>query len=160
MMATLPPQAPALNTRPHTPPVAYVGDMVLWWAHGETENHLPLPAVVVSVGTRTLNLAVFQPLRTSALVKDGVRHISDPDARRDEFVEMGAWSHTPRTEQLHQLHGSFFSDANVDTAVQAVLEGPPTHRDVIGRVTTRTPPKAEPPKAEDLEEMPKDEDDT
>lgn len=160
MNGTLPSVAPSQVVKPFTPPAADVGQIVWWWAYGEVENHIPLPAVVVSVGSRTLQLAILKPLVRSVDPRDGVRHISDPDARRDEFVEQGAWSHTPDTLLLHSLAikgGS--QDAAVvaaapDAGMAPLMAGP----EMSVRRPNRTKPK-EPEPEEELEEMPKDEDD-
>ena len=155
---TLPAMAPALNTRFFTPPPVSVGQIVLWWAYGERENHLPLPAIVISVGTRTIELAVFKSLVRSHDTRDGVRHITDPDARRDEFVEMGAWSYTAETERLNRVEEKMKylgyalgieSNASPDQLMAAAK----TAEAAVANAKPAVYPS-------DLEDMPKDEEDS
>lgn len=107
MSQTLFPAAPPLGSTPYVMPVVRVGTTVNWWPFAETDKNdplnKPLPAMVTAVGSRTLQIHVFSPLSKTLAYKDGVRHAGDPDARRDEFVEVGAWSHTEETHRLDLL---------------------------------------------------------
>ena len=105
MTATLEAPQPALNTRTYDPPKVEVGQVVNWWAYGEDNGRPPVPAIVVAVGTRTVHLAVFSTMRKTVDIKDGVRHVKDPDAKRPEFVEVGAWSHTSLEARLKDIEG-------------------------------------------------------
>lgn len=77
-------------------PSAKVGMSVLWFPHGETQGGTP--AVVSHVGEKTLSLHIFLNLRNHVMYKDGVRHILDPEAKREEYIDAGAWDYSEVTK--------------------------------------------------------------
>lgn len=103
MSVTLERELPPLGVRPFITPMVRVGQMIHWWPFGEVEGKTPVAAVCTEVGNRTINVSVISPNIRSMVPKDGVRHVGDPDAKRPEFVEVGAWSHTEETLRLEFL---------------------------------------------------------
>jgi hypothetical protein len=85
------------------PPVE-PGMLVLWHDGGDAQA-TPAPAIVCTVGERTVALQIVAPLSHNLLFKDGVRHASDPDRRAIDQAEAGAWRHTPFTQALLEALG-------------------------------------------------------
>ena len=95
-------QPKALQPVEFAQPPACVGMGVVWYPFGETANP-GMPGQVVEVGNRTLSLSIFLPNKTSLMYKDGVRHLSDPDAKREEFIDIGCWDYSEQTKELMAL---------------------------------------------------------
>jgi len=69
-----------------------IGQIVWWYPQGDT-NQTPLAAVVTRVGFDSLNLNIFAPNSVNMLIRDGVRHKSDPRSRSDDMRESGCWEY-------------------------------------------------------------------
>ena len=115
---TLPPPAPpaqrpmaknpassvpvAMEPKKYVMPRAAVNTPIVWYPYGET--HRPgMPGVICEVGERTMSCSIFLPQKVSVMYKDGVRHLSDPDAKREEFIESGCWDYSEQTKLLMEL---------------------------------------------------------
>jgi hypothetical protein len=99
--ATLP--APvAMQKASFLMPRASVGMSIIWYPYGETDKP-GMPGLVCEVGQRTLSLSIFLPHKTSVMYKDGVRHLSDPEAKNQEFIESGCWDFSEQTKDMIQL---------------------------------------------------------
>lgn len=104
MSEPLPKEPIPLNSRAFTPPPVQIGEPVHWWPYGEIGvGAKPVPAIVTEIGTRTLHLSLIAAGAKMVIPKEGVRHVSDPDAKRDEFKEVGAWSYSPIMKLLRDL---------------------------------------------------------
>jgi hypothetical protein len=81
------------------PPIT-LGAIVLWYPNGVT-SVAPLPAVVTRLNFRSVGLSIIAPDTHNFLLRDGVRHIDDPELKRDivRNAEEGAWEYT----EQHQL---------------------------------------------------------
>ena len=97
-----PPVATQVLNNEFIPPEVMEGDIVTWYPYGE-ESKQSEPAIVTQIGSRTIGLHIFVENSRTPVYKDGVRHISDPDAKRAEFIESGAWDHNRRTKELLEL---------------------------------------------------------
>jgi hypothetical protein len=93
-------------------PEAYLGQDVLWYPDPDARLS-PHAAKVTSVGQDTLSLNIFSPTNQAMMLRDGVRHIKDPRARRVEVLDNGVWDHTPQhleylelRKLLHDLQGT------------------------------------------------------
>lgn len=93
---------PAKKPAGYKMPAAQVGDLVLWYPDGNT-NEQPAPALVTHVGDRTLAVAVIVKDAYGFNPQDGVRHVSDPSLRLAENRPSGAWDYTPQSKELNQL---------------------------------------------------------
>lgn len=93
---------PALGTQPYMQPNVLQCDIVNWHPFGD-KNDSVVPAIVLKVGSRTVALHIFVENTRSLVYKDGVRHVDDPESKREEFRESGAWSHTKRTQEMIDL---------------------------------------------------------
>jgi hypothetical protein len=87
----------------YTPPPVSLGQMVIWWDCGESDTSTPFAAVVTGVGTEALSLMILPPSSHNAMVRDGVRHNSDPNRSPALDTECGTWDYTDETYELHRL---------------------------------------------------------
>lgn len=81
-------------------PKAAVGDWVLFFPHIEAE---PVPAVVISASSRTLNLMAFG--RGGVVEKPSVHHSTDPGVEEfPDWKRYGYWEHKsdPRMAMLSE----------------------------------------------------------
>lgn len=83
-------------------PKASVGMSVLWYVYGETDKP-GMPAIVSEVGLRTLSLTILLPEKHSVMYKDGVRHVSDQEHKREEYITTGCWDYSEQTKEIMQL---------------------------------------------------------
>ncbi len=75
-----------------------VGDIVLWYDHAD-RNYNPNPAIVTAIGLNDcLCLNVFDPTRFNTVIYDGVRHIDDPEVKREEIKLAGGWDYKPKNK--------------------------------------------------------------
>lgn len=74
------------------PPVE-AGMAVLWYPGG-TRNEKPFAALVSAVGDRSIAVNLIQSNTYNFVLRDGVRHVADPDIRPTERHESGAWDYT------------------------------------------------------------------
>lgn len=73
-----------------------LGDIVLWYDHADKYGE-PHPAIVTAIGLNNcICVNIFDPTRFNTVIKDGVRHIDDPDAQREEMKSSGGWDFRPR----------------------------------------------------------------
>lgn len=82
----------------------HVGQIV-WWHPAGDPGQEPWAAVVTQINQRTLRVGCFSKVNKDLIVRDGVRHISDPFPDNEETRRQGAWSHTPQTNMLMELFG-------------------------------------------------------
>ena len=87
------------------PPVAHVGQLVLWFPNRDANG--PAPALVTKVGTAGLNLQVFLDGLRGWRFCAGVRHIDDPAKLNPEFYDQGFWKHSEETELYREVGDSF-----------------------------------------------------
>lgn len=91
------------------PPAVEVGQVVLWsYAAGGQSRQSP--AVVLSVGTRTLNLAVHVDGMHDHLIKTGVRYCEDPFLKTAPQHDSGVWDRTSRDRRVDALLARFEGD--------------------------------------------------
>lgn len=85
-------------------PAVHVGQLVLWHPDANAPADY-CPALVTQTWHDSVSLSVIR--RDSRFLEplDGVRHLTDPSARRLELRDLGAWSHTPETLALQELVG-------------------------------------------------------
>lgn len=83
-------------------PAIELGDVVFWFPGG-SESADPHVAMVTKVGAETIHLNVFATNTYNLLLRDGVRHLTDPNAKRFETSENGAWDYTPRHKRLLKM---------------------------------------------------------
>jgi hypothetical protein len=73
-----------------------IGDIVLWFDHADKSSS-PHPAIVTAIGMQNcVCLNIFDPTRFNTVIRDGVRHIDDPDAQREELKSAGGWDFRPK----------------------------------------------------------------
>lgn len=85
---------------PYRMPSVELGDMVYWYPAGNTND--PTSAVVTRLGHDNLNMNLFTPASYSMPIRDGVRHVSDPNNSVEANIE-GRWDFTPKHKRLEQL---------------------------------------------------------
>ncbi len=83
-------------------PRVSVGTIVLWYPDGSQVME-PLAAIVTRVHVRSLCLNIFSEGNYNMMVRDGVRHIKDPDLAKENVRQDGAWGHTQLTLALDAL---------------------------------------------------------
>jgi hypothetical protein len=84
-------------------PEIRVGTVVLFYV-GADRNQVPQAAMVTGVGHRNLVLSVFAPNTYNLLIRDGVRHMHDPDLLHNvDTREMGGWDYTHEHRMLIEL---------------------------------------------------------
>lgn len=87
-------------------PTASLGDVVYWYPHGDLAVP-PFAAVVTKVSAMSLCLNLFDPSSYNMLIRDGVKHVTDPTLRDPERREMGAWDFPPAVKRLRRLEEQF-----------------------------------------------------
>jgi hypothetical protein len=90
----------------YTPPPVSLGQMVIWWDGGKSDTSVPFTAAVSGLGTEALALMIFPPSSHNAMVRDGVRHDSDPNRSPQQDVECGTWEYTEETLRLQRLEAT------------------------------------------------------
>lgn len=83
-------------------PEVAVGEPIIWYPTGDAQGEY-CAGVCVRVGSRTIAVNLFVENTQKLVYKDGVRHVSDPDAMRSEFMEIGTWDHCSLRKELDQL---------------------------------------------------------
>ena len=83
------------------PPIS-IGEMVLWYAHGTKKNE-PHVAIVTKLGHRSITVSIIPLNNRTVTPKEGVRYITDPDARMVELEEQGAWDYTEQTRVMREV---------------------------------------------------------
>ena len=87
-----------MSDKPFKMPPVEVGQIILWFPHGEASAE-PWPAIVTRVGHANLCCGIFSPTSYNLMIRDGVRHVSDPQAKKAELLEQGGWDYTPRDKR-------------------------------------------------------------
>lgn len=90
-------------------PSVQVGDIVLWYPKGDPK--MPgQPAMVTSVSRQTIACNIFSRAFRDLKIREGARHITDPQATRPELADEGAWDYTFQAkllmdfeERIHEL---------------------------------------------------------
>ncbi len=77
----------------------YIGKTVLWYPVGDTSTR-PCPALVLSVGDESLNLAIIQEGLRNVAFKDGVRFVKDPKVNDADKMENGLWDYTQNEQPI------------------------------------------------------------
>lgn len=80
------------------PPIE-VGEIVTWKPGGTGA----LPAIVTQVTSRSVDLSAFDRFSQNMMIRDGVRHTLDPDAKDAEKRESGTWEYTPAHKRLMEM---------------------------------------------------------
>lgn len=75
---------------------------MVWFPHGVRAN-APHIGFVTKLGHDSVCLSILHPNNHNFMIRDGVRHVSDPRTRQVELAEQGAWEHTPATLRLQKL---------------------------------------------------------
>jgi hypothetical protein len=84
-------------------PAISIGAIVLWYPNG-ARSVPPLPAIVTRINPRSLGLSIFAPDTHNLMLRDGVRHLDDPEFRKDpvRMGEEGGWDYTEESKALGQ----------------------------------------------------------
>jgi hypothetical protein len=83
-------------------PEVGLGEIVLWYPGGD-KNAGPHPGIVTRIAFRTICLNLISPAFMNFAIKDGVRHMDDPEIKEAERHEMGGWDFTPLAKELRRL---------------------------------------------------------
>jgi hypothetical protein len=84
-------------------PEIKIGTLVLFYV-GADRTQVPAAAMVTGIGQRNVILSVFQPNTYNLLIRDGVRHMNDPDLNHNADIrEMGGWDYTDDYKLLLEL---------------------------------------------------------
>jgi hypothetical protein len=75
---------------------------VLWYPDGDSRQQ-PHPAFVTAVGHDSVCVNIMAHNSYNFLIRDGVRHVSDPRIKDAERRESGAWDYTPFVKRLLAL---------------------------------------------------------
>ena len=94
-MSTSPGAVQAKKSQDFSMPKPTVGELV-WWCE-DADVSRPCAGIITFVGDRAVTVNVPTPDLRDFLVKDGVRHVSDPDLREKAFLraERGGWDFHP-----------------------------------------------------------------
>src|SRR4051812_32307140 len=91
------------DPQPYRMPDIRLGDTVYWFPSGNLASE-PQAAFVTRIGHDTVCLNVLSPNSYTFVIKDGVRHVSDPKNRTVRFTDIrdypGAWDHSSRAKEL------------------------------------------------------------
>ncbi len=94
-------EAPAPPAQVFKMPAVALGQVVLW-TYGP-DGRDPCPAVVLSVGGRTVNLAVHVDGIKDHVLKTGVRHKDDPFLQTSPEHDSGVWDLTVRDRRIDAM---------------------------------------------------------
>lgn len=75
----------------------YIGKTVLWYPVGDKSSR-PCPAIVLSVGDTSLNLAIIQEGIRNISFRDGVHWVGDPNVNESDKIENGLWDRTAKDQ--------------------------------------------------------------
>lgn len=87
-------------------PLVKVGTIVLWYPSGSASTDPqagPLAAIVVRVNSRSVALNIVSAENHNFLLREGARHVSDPELKRDAVREEGAWDYTDQDKNIERL---------------------------------------------------------
>lgn len=76
---------------------------IVWWYPDSNRNQRPSAAIVTAVGSDSVCLAIFSPVSYNLWLRDGVRHIDDPETRAPELLELGCWDYTNAWKDYQDL---------------------------------------------------------
>lgn len=80
-------------------------------------GHEPSAGMIVQVGDRSVSVIVLSPYNRAGVIKDGVRHISDPDlSSKPTAVSAGCWDFTDDQKALRALQAELGTRAVDDHA--------------------------------------------
>lgn len=65
----------------------------------------PAPALITYVGSRAVSCVIFPPDSRQFLLRDGVRHESDPELSNPHASDAGCWDYTEEQKQIRMLLG-------------------------------------------------------
>src|SRR6516162_3586570 len=88
--------------QPYKQPKVHVG-MMVHWHDGGSRSTPPAAAIVTAVADAMIDLSVVTPMALGFQIKQGVRHVDDPDRRQVEQADVGAWDYTPETKGIIEL---------------------------------------------------------
>jgi hypothetical protein len=86
-------------------PLPEIGQRVWWW-YGPDAGAEPLMADVTAIGHRAVTLGVLHPNAHNFDPYDGVRHVSDPQARMQD-ADVGVWDFTDRDKMQGRVFAYF-----------------------------------------------------
>lgn len=86
---------------PYEMPKTKVGRMVWWFAPGDRSR--PTAAIVTKVGFNAISVNIIMEDRGGFRSVSGVRHISDPEARNQNFEAFGTWDETDDTKLILKI---------------------------------------------------------
>ena len=81
---------------------------IVWW-HGtgkRSREHGPIAAMVTKVNHRSVALSIVDSSNAMFKIRDGVRHVDDPDTNDSERYEDGCWDFTDEHRRLGKLEQS------------------------------------------------------
>lgn len=79
----------ATKTAAYTMPTALLGPCL--WYHAKNEE--PMLGMITQTGYRSVMVSILAPDNRGLLVKDGVRHLSDPDLFNMPEHKEGCWDY-------------------------------------------------------------------
>lgn len=79
-----------------------VGTVVWWYPDGDPYQE-PHAAIVTKVGGDSVNVNILDCASYNFMIRDGVRHLSDPRSRNPDTRDGGAWDHHPSTVKVQTL---------------------------------------------------------
>jgi hypothetical protein len=87
-------------------PEIFVGETVLWWPEGQpTPEDRPSPAMVTGVSERTISLTAYEKDAYTGNPQDGVRHVGDPELKKQDVRLSGAWEYGPQRKMFARSTG-------------------------------------------------------
>jgi hypothetical protein len=87
----------------YTMPAVEVGDQVVWYDSGDVNSNANA-AVVTAVNAYGVELRVLNTGTVSGTYKRGVRHITDPKLKINEFLRAeGGWDYSPFMKRVMLL---------------------------------------------------------
>lgn len=94
-MSTVKEKEPTKETKEWVMPKIAIGHPVRWFADATSDA---CAALVTQVGTKGISVSVFHPSQYNATLKDGVRHISDPNREKALITDEGLWDYLERLD--------------------------------------------------------------
>lgn len=97
------PRTGMVNPATYKMPEVHLGQTVIWYDGGNIADR-PFAAIVVGVGSETVSLAIVPAGSHNLMVRDGVRHVGDPNRRAIKIEDAGAWDHTNEAYERQAAH--------------------------------------------------------
>jgi hypothetical protein len=101
-------------------PKVDVGQIVYWYMAAGSE---PFAAIVTSMGARNLGLSIFGPGYSDMMTRDGVLHVSDPNADDSVDNDSGLWDYAPTDPRRDGIRKSPRTDSKAESSA-SVKRGP------------------------------------